>query len=261
MIGQGVHSFGTILGGKLSVIQPKSGYRFSIDSVLLARLVRAREGARILDLGAGCGVVALIIAQRLRPREIVALEIDSAMAELIHRNASANGYSNISTICGDLRKTRISGLEPGGFDVVVANPPFRATRSGRHSPNPDRRLAREEVQGTLEDFVKAAARYAKFGGTVEMVMVASRGAELISLLRSSALEPKRIRLIHPRLGMPASVMLVEARRGGRVGVLLEPPLIIYSGRGRYTPEAKRLLGMDSTRARGGVRADPRSTQA
>ena len=226
MVGQSRHSFGTILGGKLRVIQPRYGYRFSIDSVLLARFVRAREGARILDLGAGCGVVALMMAHRLRPREIVALEIDSVMTELVDRNARANGYANISTICGDLRKTQIGGLDPGAFDVVVANPPFRATRSGRHSPNPARRLAREEVQGTLEDFVKAAARYAKLGGTVEMVMVASRGAELISLLRSSSLEQKRVRLIHPRLGMPASAVLVEARRGGRVGVLLERPLII-----------------------------------
>lgn len=243
-------SYDTILGGKLSVIQPRHGYRFSIDSVLLARFIRAREGSRILDLGAGCGVVSLIIADLLKPREIVALEIDSAMAELINRNANSNGLGNISAICGDFRQRRLSGIEPGSFDAVVANPPYRAPGSGGPSPNPARQTARQEEQGVLADFVKGAARYAKFGGAAVMVMTASRGAELISLMRLWALEPKRVRLVHPRIEMPASVLLIEARRGGGIGVTIEPPLVIYSKKGLYTEETRKLLGVDLPIERG-----------
>jgi tRNA1Val (adenine37-N6)-methyltransferase len=187
----------------------------------------------------------LIIADLLKPREIVALEIDSAMAELINRNASSNGLGKISAICGDFRQRHLSGIAPGSFDAVVANPPYRAAGSGRQSPNPARQTARQEEQGVLADFVKGAAKYAKFGGVAVMVMTASRGAELISLMRLSALEPKRMRLVHPRIETPASVLLIEARRGGGVGVTIEPPLVIYSKKGLYTEETRNLLGVDS----------------
>jgi len=247
---QTAQSYDKILGGKLSVIQPRQGYRFSIDSVLLARFLRAREGSRILDLGAGCGVVSLIIADLLKPREVIALEIDAAMAELIKRNASSNGFGNISAICGDFRQRRLCGIEPGSFDAVVANPPYRAVGSGRRSPNPARQTARQEEQGVLEDFVKGAAKYARFGGAAVMVMTAARGAELISLMRLCSLEPKRMRLVHPRIELPASVLLVEARRGGGVGVTIEPPLVIYSSKGCYTEETRKLLRVDLPIERG-----------
>ena len=231
----------TILGGALRLYQPRRGYRFSVEAVLLARFAAARPAARVLELGAGCGVVALIYAALARPREVVALEIQPALAALIARNAALNELAMVRAICTDLRTRRVLGAAAGGFDLVLANPPFRARMSGRESPLVGRRLARGESAARLEDFVAAAARYARHGGRVAFIFAAARSAELISALSARRLESKRIRFVHPYAGASASTVLVEARKGGGVEVEVEPPLVMYDAPGVYSAAARALL--------------------
>src|SRR5713226_8903976 len=117
----------TILGGRLTLIQPKHGYRFSVEAILLGRFVRANTRERVLELGAGCGVISIMVASIYRAREVVAVEIQPDLAEMIARNAAVNGLGSVRAICGDLRRRKIAGLEPASFDIVVANPPYRAS--------------------------------------------------------------------------------------------------------------------------------------
>jgi tRNA1Val (adenine37-N6)-methyltransferase len=195
----------------------------------------------VLELGAGCGVVSIMMASLYRPREIVAVEIQMAMAEMIARNSEMNRSKSVRSVCADLRSRKIAGITPASFDIVVANPPYRAAATGRESPDRGRRLARGESNATLDDFIAAARRYARRGGRVAFVFTARRAAELISAMRSKQLEPKRIRFVHPRIAMPASVVLIEARVGGGIEVASEPPLILYERPGIYTAEALALL--------------------
>jgi|ERR1700674_608088 len=232
----------SILGGRLRILQPHDGYRFSVDAILLGRFARARRRDRVLELGAGCGVISMMLAALYGPREVVALEIQPAMAVLIARNARLNSLAQVSAVCADLRERNIAGLKPGSFDLVVANPPYRARHTGRESPNPGRRIARGSAEGSLADFIGAAARYARFGATIAIVFAASRSAELIALMRAHALEPKRIRFVHPRLELPATTILIAAAKGGGVEVKIEPPLAMYSEPGVYSAEAAEMLG-------------------
>jgi tRNA1Val (adenine37-N6)-methyltransferase len=231
----------SILGGAVTVVQPRHGYRFSIDSLLLGRFVRMRKGARLLELGAGCGVISLILAALWHPREVVALEIQSDLAALAQRNATLNQLATIKVIHADLRTHRVAGLTPASFDLVVANPPYRALRTGRESPNPARRLARGESNATLAQFVEAAKRYAASAGKVAFVFDASRTAELLRCLSAQALEPKRIRFVHARANAAATTILVEARKGGGIETLIEPPLVLYDRPGIYSDEARELM--------------------
>ncbi len=231
----------SILGGALRLYQPRRGYRFSVESVLLARFAATRPAASVLELGAGCGVVALTFAALARPREVVALEIQAGLAALTARNAALNGLTMVRAVCADLRSRRALDAPAGGFDLVLANPPFRARHSGRESPLAGRRLARGEAAARLEDFVAAAARYTRHGGRVAFVFAAARGAELISALRARRLEPKRIRFIHPYAAASASTMLVEARKGGGIEVEIEPALVMHDAPGVYSDEARALL--------------------
>jgi tRNA1Val (adenine37-N6)-methyltransferase len=230
----------TILGGRLALIQPKHGYRFSVEAILLGRFVRASTRERVLELGAGCGVISIMLASIYRPREVVAIEIQPDLAEMIARNAAINDLKSVRAICADLRQ-KIARVEPASFDLVVANPPYRATSTGRENPDRGRRLARGESSATLADFVRAARRYARHGARVAFVFTARRSAELISTMRAEKLEPKRIRFVHPRIDMPASVVMVEARAGGRIEAAIEPPLILYDRPGIYTSEAGAIL--------------------
>ena len=182
-----------------------------------------------------------MIAALYRPREVVAIEIQPSMAEMIQRGAVINGLKSVRAVCADLRQKKIAGVEPASFDLVVANPPYRAAASGRESPDHGRRVARAEGNTVLADFVAAARRYAGTRGRVAFVFTARRSAELISAMRSRQLEPKRIRFVHPQFAMPASVMLVEASVGGGIEVAIEPPLILYDHPGIYSSEAKVLL--------------------
>jgi tRNA1Val (adenine37-N6)-methyltransferase len=231
----------TILGGRLALIQPKHGYRFSVEAMLLGRFVRTSARQRVLELGAGCGVISIMLASIYRPREVVAIEIQPELAEMIERNAVLNDLRSVRAICADLRHKKIAGIEPASFDLVIANPPYRAISAGRENPNHGRRVARGESSATLADFVAAARRYARHRGRVAFVFTARRAAELISTLRAKKLEPKRIRFVHPRIAMPASVMIVEARVGGGIEVSIEPPLILYDRPGIYTNEARAIL--------------------
>ena len=231
----------TILDGFITLIQPKHGYRFSVEAILLGRFARVSTRDRVLELGAGCGVVSMMMAALYRPREVVAVEIQPSLAEMIPRSASINRLKSVHAVCADLRQKKIAGVEPASFDLVVANPPYRAAASGRESPDHGRRVARAEGSTVLTDFVAAARRYARTRGRVAFVFTASRSAELISAMRSKQLEPKRIRFVHPQIAMPASVMLVEASVGGGIEVGIEPPFIIYDRPGIYTAEAQALL--------------------
>lgn len=231
----------SVLGGALRLYQPRRGYRFSVEAVLLARFAAARSAARVLDLGAGCGVVALTFAALTQPREVVALEIQPALAALIARNAVLNGFGVVRALCADLRSRRVLDAAAGGFDLVLANPPFRARQSGRESPLAGRRLARGEAAARLEDFAAAAARHARHGGRAAFVFAAARSAELISALRAHRLEPKRIRFVHPYSAASASAVLVEARKGGGIEVEVEPALVMYDAPGIYSDEARALL--------------------
>jgi len=233
----------TILDGRIALIQPRHGYRFSVEAILLGRFARASTRERVLELGAGCGVVAIMMAALYRPREVVAIEIQPPLAAMIARSAALNGIESVNAVCGDLRQRKLAGVEPASFDLVVANPPYRAAAAGRENPDHGRRLARGEsaAVAVLMDFVTAAHRYARRGGRVAFVFTARRSAELISAMRSKQLEPKRIRFVHPRIAMPASVMLIEARVGGGIEVAIEPPLILYERPGIYTSEARAIL--------------------
>jgi tRNA1(Val) A37 N6-methylase TrmN6 len=231
----------SILNGRLRLIQPCRGYRFSIDAILLGRFIRPRPGARIVELGAGCGVVAIIAAALHAPREVAAVEIQDELASLIARNAELNNLPAVRAIAADLRARAIAGLAPASFDLAIANPPYRAVGSGRRSSDPGRDLARAESGAGLHDFVAAAARYLKHGGRAAFVFAAPRGAELISELRARRLEPKRLRMVHPRRDLPATTILVEARKGGGVELEIEPPLFVYERKGVYSEEAQALL--------------------
>jgi tRNA1Val (adenine37-N6)-methyltransferase len=231
-----------ILGGRIRVIQPRHGYRFSIDSILLARFVGVRERDRVLELGAGTGVISLAIAALHHPREIVAVEIQPELATMLRRNAELNRAETIRAVATDLRKLPDAQASPDSFDIVLANPPYRAGKAGRVSPHEGRRLARSETSATLEDFVAAAARCARRGGRAAFVFAADRSAELIAILRAHRLEPKRIRFVHSFLDAPATTILIEARKHGGVEVTVEPPLILYDSPRVYSPEAREMLG-------------------
>ena len=201
----------TILDGSITLIQPKHGYRFSVEAILLGRFARANTRDRVLELGAGCGVVSIMIATLYRPREVVAIEIQPPLADMIARSAAINELKSVHAICADLRQKKIAGVDPASFDLVVANPPYRAAATGRENPDHGRRVARGEGTATLIDFVVAARRYARTRAPrrIRLHRTQKRRADL-----RDALEPTRAQA-HP--------LRSSANRIARIGYLDRSP--------------------------------------
>lgn len=227
----------SLFAGRLRCLQPRQGYRFSVDAVLLAHFFTPEPGARILDLGAGCGIVSLILSHRYPLAHLVALEVQPRLAEVIRRNVSLNGFAGRCTVIeGDCR--RIATLLPqGSCDWVAANPPYYPTESGRHNPETERARARHEVLGGIGEMAQAAALALKIGGRADFVYPAGRTEILLGVLRENGLEPKRLQRVHPYPGAEAGLVLVEAVKDGGEGLAVLPPFFICQEKGGvYTLE-------------------------
>jgi tRNA1Val (adenine37-N6)-methyltransferase len=226
--------------GGLRIIQHPERFPFGMDPVLLAHFARVRKRDRVLDLGTGCGIVPLLLAGRHPEARIVGLELQPGTADMAQRSVLLNGLQERVRIdCGDYRNVaELYGY--GTFDVVTFNPPYREPDTGYISPSEFRATARHAVTGTLADAIGAAAVAVKFGGRVAIVFLAERLTDLVVALRQHRLEPKRLRLIHPREGRPANLLLLEAVKGGGPGLKAEPPLIVYGEGQAYTPELEAI---------------------
>src|SRR5574337_148422 len=215
----------------LKVIQSLTGFRHSIDALLLAQWAAPRPTDRVLELGCGNGAIAFLLA-RLHPDiRIVGLEIQSALADRARRGAQLNGLQHrIEIVEGDLR--RMKGLLPAeSFDMVLCNPPYRELGRGRLSPDPEIRQAKHELTATLQEVIAAIRYLLAPNGRACLIYHASRLADLLSSLRAVRLEPKRLRLVHSYPGAEAELCLIEARRDGRPGLQILAPLFVYQARG------------------------------
>lgn len=227
--------------GIVYITQQKKGVRFTLDSLLLADFCRIKPRDRVLEPGAGTGIVSLLLAKKYPQARFVADEIEPGAYELLLRNIEDNGLKeNITPLDRDICNL-CSSITVHAFDVIVANPPYTQSGTGRTSPFPDRRLARQgqPAQITawldLKDLLKNKGRYF-------LVFPASRSAELLALLRMRDLEPKRLRFVHSFLHKPASLVLVEAMRSAAAGLDVLPPLIVHEQDGGYSEEVREIYG-------------------
>jgi tRNA1Val (adenine37-N6)-methyltransferase len=231
----------TFFHGKLIVAQHQEGYRFSIDAVLLSHYAEPNPNARVLDLGTGCGIVALILAYRFPSIEIFGVELQSELARMAEFNVHQNEMqARINIIQADLTKPYIANL-PGLFDMVVCNPPFRKSNSGRINPNRQKALARHEITVTLSDILGAAERFLRPKGCFVAVYTAERLMDLLASMRKAGIEPKRMRMIHSRANSAGNLVLMKGSKGGRPGLKVGPPMIIYNEDGSYTTELVQMF--------------------
>jgi tRNA1Val (adenine37-N6)-methyltransferase len=241
-----------ILGGRLRIIQKRRGYRFSIDSLLLAHFVRLREGDDLIDLGTGSGILVLILADRYRCGKALGIEIQEELAVMAGRSAVMNGLAGrVAIRPADVRRPETI-CPPRSFDAAVFNPPYRRLRSGRTNPNPEKAVARHEIEGGAADFLAAAAHALREGGRVYAIYPATRMVEILSRMRTCGIEPKRLRMVHSRPGGSGIFTLVEGVKRGREELAVLPPLFIYEeGRG-YSAEMSAILKeLSSSRYDGG----------
>ena len=226
---------------RLTLHQNPNGYRFSLDAFLLADFVPPQPAGPIIDLGTGCGVVACLLARRFPGIPITALELQAGLAAVAQQNVTQNALSRqVSIVQADMRGAAAC-LAPARFATVVCNPPYRAVGRGRLNPQSEKAIARHEVAVTLCQIVQAARRLLARRGRLLLVYHPSRLAELCSRLQAADLNPCRLRFVHPSREASATMVLVEALRGGRDALEVLPPLVVYQAPNVYSAEMQAIF--------------------
>ncbi len=223
-----------LLTHDLRIIQSDEVFSFSLDAVLLARFCSTPARGRLLDLCSGNGVIPLLLSTRSK-LPITGVEIQPRLADMARRSVKLNRLEERITIVEQDLRTYQYEVPPGSYDLVTINPPYLPKKIGMVNQNEYIAAARFEILCTMEEVIAAAARLVKSGGKVAVVHRASRLGELLSVMREYRLEPKRLRMVHPRAGTEANMVLVEAIRDAAPELRVLPPLIVYEG-DRYGQE-------------------------
>lgn len=234
-----------LFNGRVELYQSRVGYRFSLDALLLAHFVGIKGQAKIIDLGTGSGVIPLVLAYLHPTAKVTGVELQAAMVERARRNVELNErQGHIRVIGGDVRAVGQIGAA-ASFDVVVCNPPYRKPGTGRISPNDEKQIARHETRGNLADFLGAGSFLLRTKGRLAIVYPAGRSVDLLAAMRKARIEPKRLRMVHSFPGVEASLVLVEGVKGGRSGIEISAPLVIYRQGKEYTEEVASMISGSS----------------
>jgi tRNA1Val (adenine37-N6)-methyltransferase len=213
-----------------------------MDAVLLSGFARVKDGAKVLDMGTGTGIIPILLEAKTKASHISALEIQEESADMARRSVKLNGLCDkIDIVTGDIKHAS-EIFDLSSFDVITCNPPYMIGQHGLTNPDAPKAIARHEILCTLDDVVRNAAKLLKTGGSFYMVHRPFRLAEIINVMTSYKLEPKRMQLVYPYIDKEPNMVLIEGCRGGRPRMTVEKPLIVYKAPNVYTDEIYDVYG-------------------
>lgn len=235
-------SLDSIYGGKIKVYQPKDGYRFNEDSILLADFSIGIKGLTI-DLGTGCGIIPILLATRYPAVEkIYGVEIQERLSKMAEENVKLNKLEGrIEIINQDIRRLK-ENFAPQIFDLVISNPPYMQVDKGIISSASEKALAKHEILLRIQDILNISRYLLKSKGILKLVYPTMRLVDLFVLMRMRKIEPKRLRLVYHKKDSHSNIALIEGVKFGKSSLEILPPLILFNQDGSPTEEYKRIFG-------------------
>ncbi len=233
----------------LRLIQNPNWFCFGVDAVLLSDYASKsiKKGSKVLDLCSGNGIIPLLLSKKSPAESIVGLEIQPAVAQMAERSVLLNDLSHkIQVKTGDLKDAETM-FGRSFFQYITCNPPYKEAGGGLVTQTDTVRLARHEILCTLEDVVRVSSIILEPLGKLCMIHRPERLVELVTLMKHYGLEPKRLRFVHPYPAKTATMILIEAVRGGKPKLFLDPPLYIYDSPGVYSEEIDQIYGRTKER--------------
>ncbi len=227
----------------LKIIQKNHGFKFGVDSVLLADYSKhIKKDSIVIDFGTGTGIIAILLAAKTSLKKIYAVEIQSELADMARRSVALNNLeekveiinANIKNICNYVNKNSI--------DVIVSNPPYKKGNTGLKNIEKNKLISRHEVECDFEDIARESKKLLKDNGSIYVIHRPERIADVLCLFRKYKLEPKKIRFIQSRINEAPKMFLIKAVKGAGEFLKVDKPLIIYDD-SEYTEELKNIYNL------------------
>lgn len=227
------------LGFSRVIYQDKRLYRFTSDSVLLSRFVRAKTGDNVADFCAGCGIVAFHFyllnggaeePQNKKRLRFTLFELQKNLLSLAVRTARENNFDCFSFEEGRLQV--LPAKYAGKFSLVLCNPPYE--KGGFDGGVYEKAICRKEITITFPEIVVAAKKALKFGGRFAFVQRADRSAEAIAILGKNGFAVKRMRFVAAKAEEKPYLVMIEAVLGGKEGTEVLPVLVNEAKQGGKT---------------------------
>ena len=218
------------LGGKLTLYQPRSGYRTNIDSVLLASAIKAKAGQSVLELGCGIGAVVLCLMTRITGLKVTGVEIQEKYAKIARLNSQFNNLQLEILNC-DIANLPIKEKNQV-FDHVVLNPPFNTDLKDYEAVNIEKRLSKIENKPNLSGWLDIAISRCKPRGELVLIHRAERLPEILNSLSSRVGDIKVLPLASFK-NQKAKRILIKGCKGSKGPLVLLPPLIMHKKVGSF----------------------------
>jgi len=226
----------------MKIVQVNEYFNFSLDSVLLPNFVTLNKGIKkILDLGTGNAPIPMILST-LTDAELYGIELQKEIYELAIESIKINNLEDRIKIINDNMKNLNQYFEPNSFDVIVSNPPyFKLNEQSNLNECIQKTIARHEKEIKLNEIVELARKFLKNNGIFAMVHRTERLIEIIEILKANNLEPKKVQLIYPKEGSESNMVLIEARKNGKVGLKVLEPIFVHNENGEYRENIKKIF--------------------
>lgn len=227
----------------LKLIQNTEWFRFGIDSVLLTEFAKdIKKNKNIVDLGAGTGILGILLSKKVAPKKIIEVEVQEDVCKLANKNVKINHLEEkIEVMNTDILNLNI---QKNYYDVVVTNPPYKKSETGINPVNRHQEISRFETTATLDDWIRIASSILNSKGDFYMVYRTDRLVEVFQTLEKYKLEPKRIRFVYSNASKESKLVMIKAIKNGGKYLTVEKPLIIYDEDGSYTNEVLEIYKND-----------------
>ncbi|MBE7074117.1 MAG: hypothetical protein E7379_03395 [Clostridiales bacterium] len=215
----------------LKIIQDKSLYTFTSDSVVLANFVKTKKSDFCVEVGSGSGVISILLSAKSKFQKCLCFEIQEQMFNLLNKNISLNNLNEKLVAINDDIANFDKYIKSGEIDVVFSNPPYMKEDISRNQ-NQVRDIARHSSYLPIQTLCSVAGKMLKVGGKFYVVYTSERSAELIANLLSNNLQPKKMFFTENGKGRVVLVV-IEAVKGGKSGVTVLPQLTTNDKDGKY----------------------------
>lgn len=197
--------------------------RFTSDSVLLARFLKAKKRERVADFCAGSGIVGLhFYAENSSIESVTCFEMQKKLSDLCQKSIALNHLEG-KFFAENVRIQEIPAKYTEYFSLILCNPPYG--KGGIVSPFEERAVARSELTLSIPELCRAAAKCLKFGGRLALIHRADRLIELAVELRAQRLEPKKLQFVAGERGAKPYAVLLAAVKGARPGLEVLPTAV------------------------------------